>query len=74
MKGSLAAAMLLIVVDVLKELPLTLILRPFNFDTLATTAFELADDERLASASVASLLIILVGLLPVIGLNKLLKS
>jgi iron(III) transport system permease protein len=74
MKGSLAAAMLLIVVDVLKELPLTLILRPFNFDTLATSAFELADDERLASASVASLLIILVGLLPVIGLNKLLKS
>ncbi len=74
LKGSLAAAMLLVMVDVLKELPLTLILRPFNFDTLATAAFELADDERLASASITSLLIILVGLLPVIGLNKLLKN
>jgi iron(III) transport system permease protein len=74
LKGSLAAAMLLVIVDVLKELPLTLILRPFNFDTLATTAFEFADDERLVSASISSLLIILVGLLPVIGLNKLLKN
>jgi iron(III) transport system permease protein len=74
LKGNLAAAMLLIMVDILKELPLTLILRPFNFDTLATAAFEFADDERLASASVASLCIILVGLLPVLLLNKLQKK
>lgn len=74
LKGSLGAAMLLVMVDVLKELPLTLILRPFNFDTLATAVFEFADDERLVSASIASLLMIAVGLLPIFGLNKLLKA
>jgi iron(III) transport system permease protein len=74
LRGNLLAALMLIMVDVLKELPLTLILRPFNFDTLATAAFELADDERLPSASIASLLIIAVGLLPVLFLDKLQKK
>ena len=56
--------MLLVFVDVIKELPATLILRPFNFETLATRAYRLASDERIADASTASLLIVLVGLVP----------
>lgn len=57
-------AALLVFIDVLKELPATLILRPFNFETLATRAFRLASDERIAEASTAALLIVLLGLLP----------
>jgi iron(III) transport system permease protein len=65
------SAALLVFVDVLKELPLTLILRPFNFDTLATRAFQLATDEQLTQSAMPALLIIAVGLVPVIVLNKL---
>lgn len=57
-------AMLLVFVDVVKELPATLILRPFNFETLATRAYRLASDERIAEASTACILIIVVGLIP----------
>ena len=64
--GSLATAALLVFVDVLKELPATFALRPFNFDTLAIEAYNLAKDERLAEAAVPSLVIVAVGLLPVI--------
>jgi len=71
LRGTLMSAALLVFVDVLKELPLTLILRPFNFDTLATRAFQLATDEQLARSAVPALLIIVVGLVPVILLNKL---
>ena len=71
LRGTLISAALLVFVDVLKELPLTLILRPFNFDTLATRAFQLATDEQLARSAVPALLIIVVGLVPVIVLNKL---
>jgi iron(III) transport system permease protein len=71
LRGTLISAALLVFVDVLKELPLTLILRPFNFDTLATRAFQLATDEQLARSAVPALLIIVVGLVPVILLNKL---
>ena len=71
LRGTLISAGLLVFVDVLKELPLTLILRPFNFDTLATRAFQLATDEQLARSAVPALLIIAVGLVPVIVLNKL---
>jgi iron(III) transport system permease protein len=66
LKPSLLTALLLVFVDVMKELPATLILRPFNFDTLAVQAHRLASDERLAEAAVPSLVIGLVGLLPVI--------
>lgn len=69
MRGSLLTALLLVFVDVLKELPATLILRPFNFDTLAVRAFELASDERLADSSTAALAIVLAGILPVILLS-----
>lgn len=65
MSGSLLAAALLVFVDTLKELPATLILRPFNFDTLAIRVYQLASDERLAQASTAALAIVGIGLLPV---------
>ena len=62
-RGLLTAA-LLVFIDVMKELPATLVMRPFNFDTLATQAYQLASDERLAEAATASLAIVVVGLLP----------
>lgn len=64
LRGSLLTAGLLVFVDVMKELPATLVMRPFNFDTLATQAHTLASDERLAEASTAALTIVAVGLLP----------
>jgi iron(III) transport system permease protein len=70
MRGSLLTALLLVFVDVLKELPATLILRPFNFNTLAVRAFELASDEMLAESSLAALAIVLAGLVPVILLSR----
>jgi len=69
-RGSLLRAGLLVFVDVMKELPATLVMRPFNFDTLATQAYTLASDERLAEASTASLAIVAVGLLPLIMLSR----
>jgi iron(III) transport system permease protein len=54
----------------MKELPATLILRPFNFNTLAVRAFELAGDERLADSSTAALMIVAVGLVPVLLLSR----
>ncbi|MBF0323669.1 iron ABC transporter permease [Magnetospirillum moscoviense] len=69
-RGSLLSAALLVFVDVMKELPATLIMRPFNFDTLAVRAFSLASDERLADAAAPALAIVLVGLVPVIGLSR----
>lgn len=74
LKGSLLTALLLVFVDVLKELPATLILRPFNFNTLAVRAYELASDERLADASSAALAIVLAGLIPVILLSRSLSK
>lgn len=70
MRGALFSALLLVFVDVLKELPATLILRPFNFNTLAVRAYELASDERLADSSVAALTIVAVGVIPVILLSR----
>ncbi len=63
---SLLTALLIVFVDVMKELPATLIMRPFNYDTLAVQAFRLASDERLEGAAVPSLVIVAMGLLPVI--------
>ena len=67
---SLASAALLVFVDVMKELPATFALRPFNFDTLAIEAYNLAKDERLAEAAVPSLVIVLVGLVPLVALTR----
>lgn len=69
LRGSLLTAALLVFVDTLKELPATLILRPFNFDTLAVRVYQLAGDERLGEASTSALAIVAVGLLPVILLS-----
>lgn len=69
MRTSLLTAILLVFVDILKELPATLLLRPFNFNTLAVRAYELAADERLADASSAAIMIVLTGIIPVILLS-----
>ncbi|MGQ4878005.1 ABC transporter permease [Billgrantia sp. LNSP4103-1] len=73
MRGSLIAAGILVFVDVMKELPATIILRPFNFDTLAVRAYSLASDERLAEASTASLAIVVVGIVPVVLLSMAMR-
>ena len=70
LRGSLLTAGLLVFVDVMKELPATLVMRPFNFDTLATQAYTLAADERLAEASTAALAIVVVGILPLIAVSR----
>lgn len=70
MRSSVLTAVLIVFVDVLKELPATLILRPFNFNTMAVRAYELASDERLVDAAPASIMIVLVGLIPVLLLHE----
>ena len=67
---SVLAAVLLVFVDVMKELPATLVLRPFNFDTLAVVAYQMAADERLAEAALPALTIVAVGVLPVVLLSR----
>jgi iron(III) transport system permease protein len=74
LKRSTAAAALLVFVDVMKELPATLVLRPFNSDTLAVVAYQLARDERLGEAALPALALVLVGLLPVMLLSRTLRS
>ena len=69
MLGSLLTAGLLVFVDVMKELPATMIVRPFNFDTLAVRTYQLASDERLAEAAAPALAIVAVGIIPVILLS-----
>lgn len=74
MKATVLTAFLIVFVDVMKELPATLILRPFDFNTLAVRAFELAGDERLADSSTAALMIVVVGLVPVLLLSRSIAS
>ncbi|ABS61800.1 binding-protein-dependent transport systems inner membrane component [Parvibaculum lavamentivorans DS-1] len=69
LRGALASAALIVFIDVMKELPATLLLRPFNFETLATRTYRLASDERLAEASTAALAIVALGLIPTILLS-----
>ena len=66
LKPSLLTALLIVFVDVMKELPATLIMRPFNFDTLAVQAYRYASDERLTQAALPSLMIFAFGLMPVV--------
>ena len=70
LRGSLLSDALMVFVDVMKQLPATLVMRPFNFDTLATQAHTLAADERLAEASTAALIIVAVGLLPMFVISR----
>jgi iron(III) transport system permease protein len=74
LSGSVLTAVIMVFVDVLKELPATLILRPFNFETLAVRVYRFASDERLAEASTSALAIVLVGLIPVIVLSRAIAS
>jgi iron(III) transport system permease protein len=74
LKRTTVAAMLLVFVDVMKELPATMVLRPFNSDTLAVVAYQLARDERLGEAALPSLALVLVGLIPVILLSRTLRQ
>ena len=74
MCGSLATAALLVFVDVMKELPATFAMRPFNFDTLAVEAYNLAKDERIAEAAVPSLVMVAIALLPLILLSRQIAS
>ena len=70
---ALGTAALLVFVDVMKELPATLLVRPFNFDTLAVRVYSLASDERLAQAATSALAIVLVGLVPVAILTAMIR-
>ncbi|HYH41495.1 MAG TPA: iron ABC transporter permease, partial [Burkholderiales bacterium] len=71
---SALSAGLLVLVDVMKELPATFVMRPFNFDTLAVQAYNLASDERLAEAATPALTIVAVGLVPLVVLSRMMLS
>ena len=73
LKSSFLAGMMLVFVDVMKELPMTLLLRPFNFDTLATYTYQFATDEMLEVAALPALMIVLSGLVPVILMSAMLR-
>jgi iron(III) transport system permease protein len=69
MSGGLLTSAMLVFVDVMKELPATLVIRPFNFDTLGIRVYQYASDERLVEAAAPALAIVLVGIIPVIALS-----
>ncbi|WP_019505792.1 iron ABC transporter permease [Pleurocapsa sp. PCC 7319] len=69
LSGGLLTSAMLVFVDVMKELPATLVIRPFNFDTLGIRVYQYASDERLAEAALPALAIVLVGIIPVIFLS-----
>ena len=70
LKGGILTAALIVFVDCMKELPATLLLRPFNFDTLATHVYQFASDEMIEQSALGSLVIVLSGLLPVVLLSR----
>tara|TARA_B100001123_G_C15279043_1_gene1013296 strand:- start:813 stop:2108 length:1296 start_codon:yes stop_codon:yes gene_type:complete len=74
LKNSLQIALLLISIEIIKELPATLILRPFNFDTLSVSAYMYASDERMVEAAAPSIAIVLVTLIPILLLIKILSK
>ena len=74
LRRATVAATLLVFVDVMKELPATLVLRPFDSDTLAVVTYQLARDERLAEAALPALALVLVGLIPVMLLSRALRA
>ena len=69
-RPSILTGFLIVFVDIFKELPVTLLLRPFNFETLATFVYQYAKEEMLEQCALAALLIILIGTIPVFILNK----
>ena len=74
MKTAVAAAAMLVFVDVLKELPLTLILRPFNFETLATKTYSLASEGRLTECATPALIVVAVGMVGMTLLNRMIRE
>ncbi|MGI9436881.1 MAG: ABC transporter permease, partial [Geminicoccaceae bacterium] len=70
LRGAMLTGLVIVFVDVLKELPATLILRPFDVETLAVRVYQYASDERLAEAAVPALAIVAVGILPVVLLSR----
>ncbi|MEX0502092.1 ABC transporter permease [Alphaproteobacteria bacterium LSUCC0719] len=73
LRGSMLAGGLLCFVDIMKELPITLLLRPFDFETLATYTYQFAKDEMLEAAALPALMIVVAGLVPVILMNNMLR-
>ena len=69
----LITSLLLVISEAVKELPATLILRPFNFDTLSVTIYILASEERMYEAALPSLLIIMIGLIPIYFISRMIK-
>jgi len=74
LKTSILTSVLLVMSDVVKELPATLILRPFNFETLAVSTYIYASEERMLQAAAPAIAIVLVGLIPIILLSKMIRS
>ena len=73
-KSAIAIAFLITFVDILKELPITLILRPFNFDTLAVQTYEYAIEEMIPKSSIYSLIIVMMGIILLIFLKKIVNN
>ena len=73
LKSSFIAGLMLVFVDIMKELPMTLLLRPFDFETLATYTYQFAKDEMLEKAALPSLMIVITGLIPVIFMSTMLR-
>ncbi len=73
-RGGVLIAVLVVFVDCMKELPATLILRPFNFDTLATYVYQFASDELIEQASLGALGIVVAGLIPVVVLSRVIAG
>ena len=74
MKTSLLTSILLVMSEVVKELPATLILRPFNFDTLAVSTYIYAAEERMFEAASPAIAIVVIGLIPIIILTRMIKD
>ena len=73
-KTGVLTSALLVISEVIKELPATLILRPFNFDTLAVSAYIYASEERMFEAAAPSIAIVMVGLLPIYFLSRMIRE
>ena len=71
--SNVAAGLMLVFVDIMKELPMTLLLRPFDFETLATHTYQFAKDEMLEQAALPALMIVMSGLIPVILMSAMLR-
>ena len=74
LKTSILTSILLVMSDVIKELPATLILRPFNFETLAVSTYVYASEERMIQAAAPAIAIVMTGLIPIFFLSKMIRS